>query len=160
MALQNYSYVVDGAIAGCKFPEDSDAAVDTVAKEGFKTIVNLTEHAHPRASDFTARGVRAVHIPVEDFKAPTLAQMNEFAALVADPNNRPVLVHCRAGIGRTGTMLAVGVAALQSSQAGGGGGASIAPDEVIRAVRARRPGSLEVPLQEGAVRDYCAHISS
>ncbi|MCA9790721.1 MAG: dual specificity protein phosphatase family protein [Candidatus Eremiobacteraeota bacterium] len=45
-------------------------------------------------------------IPVADFEAPTFAQVEEFVKLIDDPANRPVFVHCKAGVGRTGVMIA------------------------------------------------------
>ena len=46
-------------------------------------------------------------IPVRDFHAPSLAQLERFVALVraAGPCTK-VLVHCQGGSGRTGTMAA------------------------------------------------------
>ena len=51
----------------------------------------------------------AIHrIAVEDFKAPTLAQVEEFIHIVdqAEQQGKRVFLHCKAGIGRTGLMTA------------------------------------------------------
>ncbi|MCY4058414.1 MAG: ADP-ribosylglycohydrolase family protein [Gammaproteobacteria bacterium] len=52
-----------------------------------------------------------------------------------------VLLHCRGGLGRTGT-----IAARLAIELGA------APDAALRAVRAARPGTVETPLQEAYVR--------
>lgn len=51
-----------------------------------------------------SHGLRYVNIPYSDSSAQ--AQIAEFLTLVADPANRPVLVHCARGIERTGVMIA------------------------------------------------------
>jgi protein-tyrosine phosphatase len=150
--LGNFSFVVENRLAGSAFPKGSpDEVVDEVKRLGaFKTIVNLTEHPHPAAECLQTAGIAAVHMPIDDYKAPTLEQMNAFAALVLDDAHAPLLVHCRAGIGRTGTMLAVGLAALA-----GAGKAPVAEDFVV-AVRSVRRGSLEVPDQVEAFSQWHA----
>ncbi|KAK4536729.1 hypothetical protein CDCA_CDCA09G2754 [Cyanidium caldarium] len=50
--------------------------------------------------------IRRYHIAIEDFQAPTFAQVLSFVDLVNEASNRPLYVSCKAGIGRTGTMVA------------------------------------------------------
>lgn len=54
-----------------------------------------------------------------------------------------VLLHCRGGLGRTGT-----IAARLAIELGA------APDAALRAVRAARPGTVETPFQEAYVRAW------
>jgi protein tyrosine/serine phosphatase len=46
-------------------------------------------------------------IPMTTHTAPTAQQIAEFLALVNDPANQPVYVHCAGGRHRTGVMTAV-----------------------------------------------------
>ena len=46
-----------------------------------------------------------VHIPLPDGQTPNQAQLDQFLAAVADASGT-VFVHCAAGVGRTGSMVA------------------------------------------------------
>ena len=86
-----------------------------------------------------------VHVPVPDMDIPTVEQVDEVMSVIdkAKASNMGVAVHCLAGKGRTGTILA----AYFVRQ-------GLSADEAIRKVRDLRPGSIEVPEQEEAIRAY------
>ena len=88
-----------------------------VAKHGIRTIVCLREgNALPDQQEEAwakAKALRFVRIPPRQWYAdetgnvPADASVKAFREVMDDPANYPVLVHCFAGIHRTGTMCAI-----------------------------------------------------
>ncbi len=95
-----------------------------------------------------ARSMAWHHLPIPDLQAPGAA----FAALAAQPMRQAieslkaghkVLVHCRGGLGRAGTIAASLLIEL-------GDEAGIA----LQRVRKARPGAVETSVQERYLRTY------
>lgn len=111
--------------------------------EGIQILLSLSEDP-PARRWIDEAGLMLVHVPVEDFNAPSPEQFDKCLSVIdqAQKTGMGILVHCLAGKGRTGTVLAAyfvskGMSAL----------------EAIRHVRAVRPGSIETPEQERAIQD-------
>jgi len=144
---RGFSWIVPGELAAMPLPGrdrplEQDAAF--LEQEGIRILVSLTENP-PDSEELASRAIAQEHIPVQDYTPPTLEQMIEFVAVVKDSveAGEPVGVHCTAGLGRSGTMAA---AYLVAEGASG--------DEAIATVRQLRPGSVETPAQEDAVRRF------
>jgi len=142
-----FSWVVPQQLAGMAQPGrygDLEDDVAWMADEGITLLVSLTEH--PTDADLLADyDIALLHLPVEDFTPPTIDQMNTFieateSTLAAGGR---VGVHCTAGIGRTGTTMAVWFTHD-----------GMKPRQAISHIRDLRPGSIETDEQERFVSLY------
>jgi atypical dual specificity phosphatase len=112
---------------------------------GVGAIVSLTATAL-EAEELRTAEMRCLHEPVPDFTPPTPEQIRRIVEFVREQHRVlgcSVLVHCGAGLGRSGT-----VAACYLVSEGMGA------REAIARVRQLRPFSVETAEQEAAVETY------
>ena len=118
-------------------------------RQGVGAIVSLTDT--PLPAEAVRRGeFECLHEPVVDFTAPSPEQLErilDFIARQAEGAGRVVLVHCGAGLGRSGT-----VAAAYLVRCGWD------PRQAIARIRELRPYSIETHEQEQAVIDYAERL--
>ena len=149
----NFSFVIDGHLAGMAHPGHGGPiqnALQFLTENEIRAIVSLTEDPLNEEAIRMA-GMDYLHLPVADFTPPSLEQVQTFVDFVRErsANQQASVVHCHAGMGRTGTMLACYLVSE-----------NVDPEDAIREVRTLRPGSIETAQQEALVRDWAKQASS
>ncbi|MGQ0796243.1 MAG: protein-tyrosine phosphatase family protein [Methanobacteriota archaeon] len=101
-------YTLDGGrLAGLPGPAYMEWDFARLRKMGFAVVVSL-ECARLNTFEIEDAGFEHKKICIDDFTAPTFDQIDEFLSFVDAKvaEGKRTLVHCHAGRGRTGTMLA------------------------------------------------------
>lgn len=103
--IDNFGRVSDTYYRGAQ-PMGRDYA--DLASLGVKTLINLTSDDAEADEQLMAEqaGMKYFQIPMTTHTAPTSEQLAKFLAIVNDPANQPVYVHCVGGRHRTGVMTA------------------------------------------------------
>ncbi len=138
----NFSWIVPGKLAGSGRPM-TRAELEWAVGQGVAAVVTMTER--PLPAEWVG-GLGYLHVPTPDMAAPEQDGIGEAVRFIEKRigAGEPVMVHCAAGMGRAGTILACYLARR------GGMGAA----EAVARVRSERPGSIQSEEQEEAVAEY------
>lgn len=138
----NFSWVVPGRVAGSGFPTTVEE-FEWLLQQGIRGVVTMTENSLP--AEWTGR-VSYLHVPTPDMNAPEPEDIDAAVDFIHQnaETGRPTAVHCAAGLGRAGTILACYMVKHK------GYGAR----QAINEIRLRRPGSIQSDVQETAIMMY------
>ena len=141
-----FTWIVDDKVIAMGRPGPAD--LDALSSLGVTHVISLTLLPLP-GEQLDAAGITGIQIPVVDMAPPSVEEISHFVrelSELVDGGNK-VAVHCGAGLGRTGTMIACYLVST-----------GMPAEEALGEIRRRRPGSVESRAQEEAVRNYEEHL--
>jgi len=144
----NFSWLIEDKLAGSGMPTSSDE-FDWIIKQGVTSIVTMTENALP---DEWVSAIGYLHVPTPDLTAPDMERIDTAVDFIHEKisNDQTVMVHCAAGMGRAGTILACYFVKYQKFSA----------KDAIKKIRTERPGSIQSEVQELAITFYEKHVKN
>jgi len=138
----NFSWLIGDELAGSGMPTTHDE-FEWIKGQGIRAVVTMTEN--PLPPEWT-EGTEYIHLPTPDLRAPDADKITRATDFVQEniKAGRPVMVHCAAGLGRAGTILACYLIRYKGYTS----------QDAISEIRQRRPGSIQSAEQEDAVMRY------
>ena len=140
----NFSWVIKDGLAGSGMPMTYSQFIWLI-RHGIEAIVTIREVPLP-STWFANKTIDYFHLKVEDYGAPSLIDIDATVNYVKEhiSDGKPVMIHCAAGKGRTGTILAAYF--LKNF--------NLTAELAIKKVRELRPGSVQSLPQEKAIEMY------
>ncbi len=138
-----FSWVEKPLLAAMARP-GSEEDLDWLRMQGIQLLISLTEDP-VRRDWINSVGLFSMHVPVPDMEAPTQQQLEQCLSAIGRAHEKDigVCVHCGAGLGRTGVILACHFVRK-----------GLSPHNAIARVRRLRPGSIETDEQAVAVEEF------
>ena len=144
-----FAWIVPRYLAGSGRPgllASLEEDLELLWSRGIRRIVTLTED--PLEARAAHRGFEVEHFPIPDMGFPMPRQCSEMCIRILDGiAELPALVHCRAGLGRTGLVLAACVILAGTSA-----------EVALRELRKINPRYVQTTSQERFVRDFQRHV--
>jgi len=142
-----FHWLVPGRLAGTPYPglvQSVDTDLQALARCGVTTLITTTEKDLAQ-EPLQRNGLRNLHLPIYDREPPTVAQLHMLLARMSVLLRRGevLAVHCLAGLGRTGTILAAWLVRE-----------GLTDEEALRRVRLINAQYVQSARQEQALLDY------
>lgn len=147
MEYMNFGWVLPGSLAGAEGPDRRRDLVFLKLKD-VRAIIRMEE----QTISGEAMELVDLYVPVPDFTPPTQNQLDHMVRFIEEQTEkweRPVVVTCYAGLGRTGTVLACYLVHT-----------GYAPGAAVDLVRKLRPRSIQTLEQEEAVYSFAETLKS
>lgn len=134
----NFSFVDNYVCGSARIMSKND--MSWLQEKGVKAVLALTETSAP-SSWIEDSGIEYKNVPIKNHAAPTLAQLEECVNFIEKniQQSNKTLVHCAAGKGRTGTVIAAYICKHDN----------ISAEMAIEQIRAKRGGSVEKNPKSG-----------
>lgn len=151
-APRGFHWIVPGKLAGCPAPGVTapiDYDMSLLAKTGITKLVTLTE-VDLDQNVLQKHGLTNIHLPIFDRESPSINQTHMLLVRMQkfiDAGER-LAVHCKAGLGRTGTILAAWLI-----REGG-----LSADDAIARLRRINNGYIQSQDQEDFLHSYEADL--
>ena len=137
-----FNWIREGELLASIYPPDLDY-LRFLYREGIRSAINLdprpwpTHWAEETSLDY-------LHLPTVDMSVPTAEQIEEGLDFMRENLKKGgVMVHCIAGLGRSGTLIALFLVRE-----------GMDPRDSIELVRSRREGSIQSSSQERTILDF------
>ena len=143
----NFSWIEKPLIGAMAAPESRED-LEWLRAEGVQILLSLTEDP-PRHDWIDSSGLLLFHVPMIDMEAPAVEDIERCVSALnrAYEKQMGTVVHCGAGLGRTGVVLA-GYFVQQG----------LSPAAAVARIRKLRPGSIETAEQAEAVAQFARHL--
>ncbi len=153
-APRGFHWIIPGKLAGCPAPGVSapiDYDLTLLAKTGITKLITLTEIDLDQAA-LQRHYLSNLHMPIFDREAPSVGQTHMLLVRMQRmiDAGEVLAVHCKAGLGRTGTILAAWMI-----REGG-----LSAENSMTRLRRIEPGFIQSASQENFLREYEADLTN